>query len=143
MNDLLDANVWIALTVPDHVHHARAVRYVKAEAGVPLSFCRVTELALLRLLSNVRAFKDVALTGQDAWRTLQALFESPKVTRLEEPAALDDVLGAWSGTLDIRGKHWTDAYLAAFAIASGCRLVSYDADFGRFPGLSWLQLKDD
>jgi predicted nucleic acid-binding protein len=36
---------------------------------------------------------------------------------------------------------WTDAYLAAFAITSGSRLVSFDADFARFPGLHFLHLK--
>ena len=36
---------------------------------------------------------------------------------------------------------WTDAYLASFAIACGCRLVSFDADFVRFPGLNFLHLQ--
>jgi hypothetical protein len=59
----------------------------------------------------------------------------------EEPAGLDEILGAWGAELDVRGKDWTDAYLAAFATASGARLVSFDADFARYPGLSWLHLK--
>jgi len=32
----------------------------------------------------------------------------------------------------------TDAYLAAFAISASCRVVSFDDDFIRFKGLSFL-----
>ena len=35
---------------------------------------------------------------------------------------------------------WTDAYLAAFALAGGHRLVTFDQDFLRFPGLEVLRL---
>ncbi|RMH20988.1 MAG: hypothetical protein D6696_06860 [Acidobacteria bacterium] len=34
---------------------------------------------------------------------------------------------------------WTDAYLAA--LAAGCRRVSFDDDFARFPHLSLLRLR--
>jgi predicted nucleic acid-binding protein len=34
----------------------------------------------------------------------------------------------------------TDVHLAAIAITAGWRLVSFDRDFGRFSGLSWLPL---
>lgn len=36
-----------------------------------------------------------------------------------------------------RGNLVPDAYLAALAIESGCELVTNDADFARFKGLSW------
>jgi len=42
-------------------------------------------------------------------------------------------LGWCSGELPPR--LCTDAYLAALAIANGCRLVSFDRDFERFGGL--------
>jgi predicted nucleic acid-binding protein len=45
--------------------------------------------------------------------------------------------------LGIRGRHWTDAYLAAFATAGGYRLVSFDAGFARYPGLAWLHLRSE
>jgi predicted nucleic acid-binding protein len=35
---------------------------------------------------------------------------------------------------------WTDAYLAAIALAAGCRMVSFDSDFQRFPDLNFLHL---
>ena len=138
---LLDADVWVALSVERHVHHARAVRYVSDQSSAGLGFCRSTELALLRLLSNEAAFGHLALDGRSAWATVQSLLGSPRVTRIDEPDTLDQVLGAWGPDLDVRGPHWTDAYLAAFATAAGCRLVTFDAGFSRFPGLSWLHLE--
>jgi predicted nucleic acid-binding protein len=39
-------------------------------------------------------------------------------------------------------KLWMDAYLAAFAITGGLRLVTFDKDFRKFEnqGLDWLLL---
>jgi predicted nucleic acid-binding protein len=31
---------------------------------------------------------------------------------------------------------WNDAYIAAFAIAGGCEIVTFDQGFKQFPGLS-------
>jgi predicted nucleic acid-binding protein len=38
----------------------------------------------------------------------------------------------------VAGNLATDAHLAALAIEHGCVLCSNDADFGRFPGLRWV-----
>jgi toxin-antitoxin system PIN domain toxin len=140
MTDLLDANVWLALSAPDHVHHARVRRYWDQEAADQLTFCRMTSLALLRLLTNVHVMGEAVLTGHEAWQAMETWRASPRVTFLPEPAGLDEVLGRWARELDIRGGGWTDAYLAAFAAAAGSRLVTFDSDFGRFAGLPWLLL---
>ena len=141
MADLLDASVWVALSVTDHEHHGRALRYWREQGSSELAFCRMTELALLRLLSGPALLGEDRLDGEAAWQALRTWRSSPVVSRLEEPDGLDEILGAWGAQLDIRGADWTDAYLAAFATASGARLVSFDADFARYPGLSWLHLE--
>ena len=141
MPDLLDANVWLPLSAPDHPRHARARRFWEADGGESYALCRATSQALLRLLSDRRVLGDQALTGEGAWQGLRMWLATPHVEFLDEPGGLDEILGAWGSNLDIRAKHWTDAYLAAFATASGCRLVSFDADFARYPGLSWLHLQ--
>ena len=38
-------------------------------------------------------------------------------------------------------KNSTDAYLAAFALSAGLRLVTFDQGFALFPGLDLLLLK--
>jgi toxin-antitoxin system PIN domain toxin len=139
--DLLDASVWLPLSVPDHVHHERARRYWDHEAADEVAFCRVTALALLRHLTNRRILGDAALDGLAAWRALATWLAAPGVRLLSEPPGLDDWLARWAGELDVRAGHWTDAYLAAFAAASGCRLVAFDDDFGRYRGIAFLSLQ--
>ncbi|HEY7876691.1 MAG TPA: PIN domain-containing protein [Gemmatimonadaceae bacterium] len=59
---------------------------------------------------------------------------------LPEPPGIDEILGAWSRELRLRAADWTDAYLAAFARAAACRIVAFDGDFKRYPGVDFLHL---
>jgi uncharacterized protein len=79
MRDLLDATVWLPLSAPDHMHHARARWYWDDEAIEELAFCRVTALALLRHLTNLRILGDIALVGgAAAWRALETWLALPQ-----------------------------------------------------------------
>lgn len=140
MPDLLDASVWLPLCAPDHVHHARARRYWDDESAEQLLFCRVTALALLRHLTNPRVLGAQVLDGASAWGALRAWLAQPGIRLSGEPAALDEQLQGLSAALDLRGGHWTDAYLAAFALAGAHRLVSFDRDFRKYPQLDLLHL---
>ncbi len=55
---------------------------------------------------------------------------------------MDEALGHLVGE-GLPYRLWTDAYLAAFALAGGYRLVSFDRDFLRFRpyGLNLLLLE--
>lgn len=141
MPDLLDVSVWVPLCAPDHVHHRRARRYWDEEAADELALCRVTALALLRHLTNPRILGADALDGATAWQALATLLAVPRIRLLDEPAGLDEWLNRWAGELDLRGAAWTDAYLAAFAAASNCRLIAFDTDFHRYPGIRLLYLQ--
>lgn len=141
MADLLDASVWLPLSAPDHVHHARARAYWNEEAADRIVFCRVTALALLRHLSSPRIVGPAALSGAAAWHALTAWLALPETALLPEPPGVDALLAVWSSAPTLRSADWTDAYLAAFAQASGCRLVTFDGDFDRYPGLNWLHLR--
>ncbi len=79
------------------------------------------------------------LEVEEAWKVYWELRLSSGVPLLEEPEGLDEALA----NLVRRGlspRLWTDAYLAAFALAGGHRLVTFDPDFLRFPGLEILRL---
>lgn len=141
MPDLLDGSVWLPLSAPDHVHHSRALRYWEEESAEELAFCRVTALALLRHLTNPHILGDVALDGPGAWQALAMWLAVPRVRLLSEPPGVDELLAHWGATMDIRGGTWTDAYLAAFAVARGCRLVAFDGDFSRYVGVEFLHLR--
>lgn len=140
MPDLLDASVWIALSAPGHVHHQRVRRYWDDESADELVFCRSTALALLRYLMNSRILGDAALDSATAWGVLKTWLAAPRVAFADEPTGMNELLERWSGELDLRGGHWTDAYLATFAAASGCRFVALDPDFRRYPAVAFLHL---
>lgn len=141
MRDLLDASVWLPLSAPEHVHYLRARRYWDEESASELAFCRITALALLRHLTNARILGHGALDGGAAWQALETWLAVPQITFLAEPPGLDELLAQWARKLDLRTGQWTDAYLAAFAAASGCRLVAFDHDFHRYPGIEFLYLQ--
>lgn len=141
MADLLDASVWLPLSAPDHEHHERSLRFWLDESADELAFCRLTQLALLRHLTDPRVMGAAALDGPTGWAALERWVTTPRIIVLEEPMGLVEVLRHLALTADVHGGHWTDAYLAAFAIASGTRLVTFDRDFGGYPGLAWLHIE--
>lgn len=143
MSDLLDANVWVALTNPDHIHHPRAQQYWDAEVSTRMLFCRLTSLALLRILTNRAVMKDRLHTGPEAWLALEQWLDDPMIEMVNEPYALTDSLAMLATRFEFRAGDWTDAYLAAFASAGGYRLVTFDAGFKRFPALDVLVLDPD
>ena len=140
MTDLLDVNVWIALTDARHVHHEAARRYWQSEAAELTVFCRLTMLAFLRLITQERMSSPPLRAGR-AWEVYRDYLKAPGVGFLPEPAGVEEKLAELSTLPAFRHRLWTDAYLAALAIGSGCRLVSVDADFQMFEGLQFLHLK--
>jgi predicted nucleic acid-binding protein len=48
-----------------------------------------------------------------------------------------DLLAELLSEVGTAGNLVHDAHLAALALEHGCELVSYDADFARFPGVRW------
>lgn len=140
MNDLLDASVWIPLCAPDHIHHERARRYWETETAQRIAFCRVTALALLRHLTNPRIMQHAVQTSTAAWNIYEDWLALPEIVLLPDPPKLHPQLRRLSRSVNLGPALWTDAYLAAFAIAGGCRLVAFDNDFRRFPGLDFLHL---
>lgn len=139
--DLLDVNVWLALTAPHHAHHQRAQQYWTEEARNQVAFCRVSALGYLRLCTNGAVMAGHPLTVAQAWQSYTALRQLPEVLLMPEPDACEAQLADWVSAGVFQSKHLTDAYLAAFAAAANGRLVSFDRDFGRFPGLEFHHLR--
>lgn len=131
---LVDANVWLALSVPAHVHYAAAWAWLGTAPG-SLGLCRVTQLALLRHLTNRTIMQTGVLTVEEAWDGLDSLRGRAGVIWLEEPSGVERLWRAQMTANTPAPGAWTDAYLAAFAIAHNVRLVSFDRGFARFPDL--------
>ena len=137
--DLPDINVWLALVDERHVHHHAARHYWENESAERLAFCRVTMLGLLRLSTHPRVMAN-PLSAAEAWAIYRQFLALPLACFLAEPAAIEAEFAALTLEHDLPHRLWTDAYLAGFAIAAGCRLVSFDGDFKRFPRLNFLYL---
>lgn len=138
--DLPDLNVWLALADSDHEHHGRARLYWETEAAPKLAFSRITMLGLLRLLSNRRVMRDAPFSPKEAWLAYRSFLALPEVIFLSESAGVEAQMAAWTDSPSFSTNRWTDAWLAALAFSTRCRLVSFDSDFGSFPGLLFLHL---
>lgn len=144
--NLCDANVWLALALSRHVHHNTARRWFESvtQPGTVL-FCRSTQQTLLRLLTNstvLAPYGNPPLTNAEAWKVHQALVDDDRVAlRIDEPAHLQSHWRTFAVRDTASTKLWMDAYLAAFAIAAGFRLVTTDAAFRQFAGLKLLVLE--
>jgi toxin-antitoxin system PIN domain toxin len=133
---IVDANVWLALAFSDHVHHRASLAWFENIREREALFCRVTQMALLRHLTNQVIMGKFALSQKDAWKCYDSLCRDDRVAFLDEPPAIED---AWRQLTSSRYQHrrvWTDAYLAAFAICAGLPLSTVDREFQQFRGLT-------
>jgi toxin-antitoxin system PIN domain toxin len=141
---LLDVNVFLAATIEAHAHHVSARQWVESvELPSTLGFCRVTELSCLRLLTQTIAEGFRPLTNRDAAAVYLAWRQDERVELLAEPARLAELWPRLALRDECSPKLWTDAYLAAFAMGRGCRLVTFDGAFRQFEaaGLDLLLLE--
>ena len=139
MTDLPDVNVWLALADANHVHHAVAQRYWQTQAGAVVAFCRVSMLGFLRLSTHPRVLTR-PLTASEAWGIYRRYRDEAEVGFVGEDPSIEGELQELVCRADFSQRLWTDAYLAAFSMSAGCRLVSFDSDFDRFTGLEFLHL---
>ena len=126
MTCLPDVNLWLAMAVARHIHHSAARAWLDRQEYDRIVFCRVTEMGLLRLLTNTHVMQDGVLSPARAWAVRDAFLEDDRVSFAEEPAGFS---GRWREIAAARKagtNFWTDAYLAAFCRASGYTLVTFD-----------------
>ena len=138
--DLPDVNVWVAMTVPHHALHHAATNYWNEESVEPIVFCRTTALGLVRVCSGKNATGGNPLSIEESWRKYLRWRADEDVSLMGDPYRVDEELDRLIALGVVSSKNSTDAYLAAFAISAGLRLVTFDAGFERFPGLDLLRL---
>lgn len=138
--DLPDVNVWLALAHPGHRHHAVAKNYW---TGAPTQsvFCRISMQGFLRLVTQAAVMGPAVHTPEEAWSIYAAHLASGRTLFLHEPATLEEQVQRYITKAGFNLRDWTDAWLAGFAVAAGCRLVSFDGGFEQFDGLDLLHLK--
>lgn len=140
MTTLPDVNVWLAATWARHAHHQQAKDWFD-QAIDPIALCRVTQMSMLRLLTNPAALGPDSLERSAAWRVVDQLRADPLVTWMDEPRDLDGIWRTMSARDDRSHKLWIDDYLTAFSQAGGLTLVTLDQGLPRrHPSASVLTL---
>jgi len=133
---LFDTNVWLAAIFTTHPFHSLAQQALQqATPSEPAVICRSTQQSFLRLASTptlLKAYGAEGMTNRDALLALDALQALPQVCLRDEPPGVFALWRAFAGRDTASPKVWMDAYLAAFAIAGGLRMVTLDRDFNNF-----------
>lgn len=138
--NLCDSNVWLALALSGHAHHDVARDWLDSiDETATVIFCRATQQSFLWLLTNAAVlapYGSPPLTNREAWEAYEALVADYRIVlRDEEPGALESRWKELALRDDASPKLWMDAYLAAFALTAGYRMVTTDAAFMQFAGL--------
>ncbi len=122
-----DVNVWFALAHEIHPHHNAASEWGESlNSDTVTYFCRFTQLGLLRLLTNQSAMGEDVFNQSEAWRAFDAFLANPANRMIEEPRGIDPVFRRYTDRNEASTKQWADGYLAAFAMAAGIQLVTFD-----------------
>jgi toxin-antitoxin system PIN domain toxin len=132
---LPDVNVWIALAAEGHVHHVPAREWFTEQPDASVAFCRITQMGLLRLLTNPNVMGRAPRTIVQAWDAFAQLQADRRLVFAAEPDGVDSAWRQLMTQAGIGPSSWTDAYLAAFAEARSCSLVTFDTGFLRWPAL--------
>ena len=139
---LPDVNVWLALSVKSHAHERIARGWFERTDGT-IWLCRAAQQGLLRLLTTravMTPYMAEPLTNRQAIAAMRALLALDNVHLATEPEGME---ADWTRYADHHlpsPKLWMDAYLAAFAITGGFRIVTTDNGFKQFKGLTVLVL---
>ena len=139
MPKLTDSNVWLALTLSKHAcHRVSREWFDRMKPGDPVLFCRSTQQSYLRLLTTAEVLAPYGvapLSNAKAWTVYEEWFDSECVAFMDEPRGLDAYWKRFAARQAPAPKLWMDAYLAAFATAGGCQLVTTDHGFKQYKGL--------
>lgn len=102
-----------------------------------MGFAWVVLLAFLRLCTRPVVFSR-PLSTEQGLDLLEAWLAQPCARVLEPTERHLGLVRELLAPLGTAGNLTTDAHLAAIALEHGAELCSCDADFGRFPGLRWV-----
>jgi uncharacterized protein len=135
---IVDANVLLYAVNESEPRHAASRDWLDSalSGSGTVGFAWVVLLAFLRLSTKVGLYPR-PLSVPDALATVRTWTEAaPSVVVHPTPRHLD-VLGGLLSSTGAGGNLTSDAHLAALAVEHDAEVVTFDRDFGRFPGVRW------
>ncbi|MDX1492853.1 MAG: type II toxin-antitoxin system VapC family toxin [Longimicrobiales bacterium] len=134
-----DVNLLIhAYNVGSPVHdEARAWLEGLLSAPAPVGLPWVTTLGFIRITTHPRIMEH-PYPAEKACAHVESWLAQPQVTLLHPGERHASILLDLLRRLGTAGNLTTDAHLAALAVEHQAELHSTDVDFGRFPGLRWI-----
>lgn len=140
MRVLLDVNMLLALSFRGHSQHFQARAWLETVQKDDVVVRRIAQSGLLRLLTTREVMGADVQTMSQAWRAYDQLMLDPRFLFGHEPDGIQKVWRVLCPPNHVAPKKWVDAYLAAFAIAAGLRLATFDRGFRDFPRLDLILL---
>lgn len=133
---IVDVNVLLYAVNADSEHHGASRSWLdSALAGADtVGFTWLASVAFARISTKIGLFP-APLTTAQAFEQLDAWHAAPGARTVDPTRAHLSVLHRLLANVGTGGNLVNDAHLAAIAIEHRSDVVSYDADFGRFPGL--------
>jgi uncharacterized protein len=134
MKYLLDVNVLLALTWPNHEFHQAAHKWWRTSRKI-WATCAITEMGLIRLSTNP-AFTSAAVTPYEAATLLEQLVSLERHEYWNElPRVKRDQFRKIAGH-----KQITDFYLAHLASLHRAKLVTFDEAIATAMGSELVEL---
>lgn len=106
-------------------------------SDTPVSLSIVVLLAFLRLSTSRKVLR-APLSVEEAAERVEAWFTSPSVHLIGPARDHLSILLALIRKTGSSGNLTTDAHIAALALEHNAEIHSSDLDFGRFPGVRWV-----
>jgi uncharacterized protein len=135
---LVDANVLLYAVDQGAEHHHVAKAWLDAALGGRETVLMpwVSLLAYVRLVTHPSVYEHPLHVGQ-ALDVVEGWLSAPAVIAPEADARHVTRLREFLDATGRGGNLVNDAHLAALAVQHGASVVTFDSDFGRFPGVAW------
>jgi hypothetical protein len=122
--NLLDLNVLIALTEPDHIHHGKTQKWFDSSSNQSLGICPLTEAGFVRITTST-SFQPAPHSLEQAIGILQVLKGHVAYSYWEIRESWVSLTAPFSARISGH-QQITDAYLLGLAIKESGALVTFD-----------------
>ena len=134
--DLPDVNVLIYAFRPETQRHALCKSWLEglAESGAQFGISPLSLSAVARIVSNPRIY-DPPSRVDEVFAFADSLLGQLNCRAIEPGERHWTLFKRLCMDVNAKGPLISDAWYAALALEHGCRFITFDRDFARFPGL--------